>query len=192
MSIKVPENVAKKIKRSVYQEADRVNYLARTRTDNGVFLDQLVAMENVGGRLSQYMKKADVRTYIKDAILNRYSKDKVQEERPKDIEPIIEDKLGLETHFVEEDKKKSVSLFFSSSSSCYVVVADGTVLKWETALRKALLFVASKPFSDRSDVSTHIVLTLFARHQKIPPSDLRCLTKALSICSAKVFIYGEG
>ena len=71
MSKKVPDDIAKEIKECVFQEADRVNYLARSRTDNGNFLAQLVTMPNVGGRLSQYMKKAEVRTYIKDAILNR-------------------------------------------------------------------------------------------------------------------------
>lgn len=78
------------------------------------------------------------------------------------------------------------------ADACFVVVADGTVLKWETALRKALLYVASKPFSDNSDASIKIVLTLFARHQKVSPSDLRHLEKALSMCNAKPYIYGEG
>jgi hypothetical protein len=33
---------------------------------------------------------------------------------------------------------------------------------------------------------------LFARHQKVSPSDLRHLEKALSMCNAKPYIYGEG
>jgi len=36
-----------------------------------------------------------VRTYIKDAILNRYSKGKTQAARPKDIDPIIKAKFGF-------------------------------------------------------------------------------------------------
>jgi hypothetical protein len=192
MSKKVPDDIAKEIKELVFQEADRVNYLARSRTDNGNFLAQLVAMQNVGGRLSQYMKKAEVRTYIKDAILNRYSKDKTQEERPDELEPIIRGKVGINAHFVEQETKSQISLFNSPSDSCFVVVADGTFLKWETALRKALLYVASKPFSDRPDVSIKILLTLFARYQKVSPSDLRHIEKALLMCNAMPYIYGEG
>lgn len=196
MSNKVPDNVAKIIKEIVFIEADRVNYLARSRTDNGIFLDQLVTKADVGGKLSQYMKKAEVRTYIKDAILNRYSKDKTQEERPDDLQSIIAEILDLESEcfFIEKDAKSQVSLFKNHSNPsdvCFIVVSDGTVLKWETALRKALLYIASKPFFDNSDASIKIVLTLFARHQKICPSDLRHLETALSVCNAKPHIYGE-
>jgi hypothetical protein len=35
-------------------------------------------------------------------------------------------------------------------------------------------------------------LTLFARHQKVSPSDLRCIEKALSVCNATPYVYGEG
>lgn len=192
MSKKVPDDIAKKIKECVFQEADCVNYLARSRTDNGNFLARLVAMPNVGGILSQYIKKAEVKTYIKDAILNRYSKDKTREERPDDLEPIIFEKIGVQAQFVEQEANSQISLFKSSSDACFVVVADGTVLKWETALRKALVYVASKPFSENAEASIKIVLTLFARHQKVSPSNLRHLEKALSICNAKPYIYGEG
>lgn len=191
MSKKVPDDVAKEIKESVFREADRVNYLARSRTYNGTFLAQLVSMSNVGGRLCQYMKKAEVRTYIKDAILNRYSKDKTMEERPENLEQIIFEKIGFDSNYVEEEPRNQITLFKSPENSCYVVVADGTVLKWETALRKALLFVASKPFSDKQDITVKIILTLFARHRKVTPSDLRHLQKALSRCNATPHVYGE-
>lgn len=192
MSKKVPEDVAKEIKEYVFHEADRVNYLARSRTDNGVFLAQLVSKPEVGDKLSQYMKKAEVRTYIKDAILNRYSKDKAQDERPKILEPIILNIMGIETNLIEQESVNQIMLYKSSKNSCFVVIADGTFLKWETALRKALFFIASKPFSEQSGVSVNIILTLFARYQKVSPSDLRNLQKALSLCNAIPFVYGEG
>ena len=191
MSKKVPDDIAKKIKECVFQEADKVNYLARSRTDNGNFLGQLIIMPDVGGKLSQYMKKADIKTYIKDAILNRYSKDKTREERPDDFGPIILDLIGVKALFVEQDIKNHISLFKSTSDDCFVVVAAGTVLKWETALRKALLYIASKPFSENPGTSINIILALFARYQKVSPSNLRHLEKALSMCNAKPYIYGE-
>ena len=192
MSKKVPDTIAKEIKERVFKEADQFNYLARSRTDNGTFLDQLVNMKDVGGRLSQYMPKAEIRTYIKDAILNRYSKDKTQEVRPSDCVPIIQEKLAVKALFVERENKTKISLFKSPNDHCYVVVADGTYLKWETALRKALLYIASKPFSAQDDMEVHIMLALFARHRKVSPSDLRQLQKALRPCNAIAFIYGEG
>lgn len=192
MSKKVPEDVAKEIKEYVFHEADRVNYLARSRTDNGIFLAQLVSKPEVGDKLSQFMKKAEVRTYIKDAILNRYSKDKAQDERPKNLEPIILNILGFETNLIDQESANQIMLFKSYINSCFVVIADGTFLKWETALRKALFFIASKPFSEQKDFSVNIILTLFARYQKVSPSDLRNLQKALSLCNAIPFIYGEG
>lgn len=192
MSKKVPDFVARDIKDRVFRAANEINYLARSRTDNSNFLAQLVTMPDVGGKLSQYMKSAEVRTYIKDAILNRYSKDKTIEERPKDLEPIILERLGLDTLLIEHEIKSNISLFKTHSDTHFVVVSDGTILKWETALRKALLYIASKPFSNNPNASVNIILTLFARHQKISPSDLRHLEKALSICKAKSYVYGEG
>lgn len=192
MSNKVPVKIAKEIKDRVFEEADRRHYLARSRQDNGKFLDQLVLKEDVGGLLSKYIKKSEVRTYIKDAILNRYSKDKILAERPRDFAPIIEENFNLEACLLERENKSNVSLFKSSNNHSYVVVADGTYLKWETALRKALLYIASKPFSSKADCEIHILLSLFARHQKICPSNRKQLRKALEKCDAKAYIYGEG
>ncbi|MDF7806190.1 hypothetical protein P4E94_01995 [Pontiellaceae bacterium B12219] len=192
MANKVPDTVAREVKDLVFAEADKVDYLARSRVDNGKFLDQLVQIEQVGGRLAQFMRKAEVRTYIKDAILNRYSKDKTQKERPDDFRSIIEKKVGISADFVERNERSQVSLFKSPENNCFVVVADGTVLKWETALRKALLYIASKPFSSQEHMEIHILLALFARHQKMTPSDAAQLDKALEICQASAVIYGEG
>lgn len=192
MANKVPDVVARDVKDLVFSEADKVDYLARSRTDNGNFLDQLVKSSSVGGRLSQYMAKSEIRTYIKDAILNRYSKDKAQTEQPEDLSSIIKQKIGIDAEFLERDEKAKLSLFKSIDDNCFVIVADGTYLKWETALRKALLYIAAKPFSSRTDMKIKILLALFARHQKISPSDSAHLERALKICQASAIIYGEG
>lgn len=189
--MKVPSSVAQEIKSAVYKRADRVNYLARSRVDNSVFLDQLVSSPEVGERLGEFMQKAEVRTYIKDAILNRYSKDKSVEEKPNNLEEIIDCKLGLVVEFMERDARNNVGIYKVEAQPLFVVVSDGTLLKWETALRKALLCIATHPFGCNSNSTTHILLTLFARYQKVPPSDLKALRKALSHCSAIPFVYGD-
>lgn len=188
MKNRIPDEIAKVIKDIVFIEAERINYLARSRNDNGGFLDQLVLMPEIGGKLSQYMKKAEVRTYIKDAILNRYSKDKTQQKRPDNTKVITE--LGLNAIFIECDKGNSIDLYRSIDDNCFVVITDGTVLKWETALRKALSYIAEKPFSQR-DASIKIILVLFARCRKITPSDIHQLSKTLSFCNAIPYIYGD-
>lgn len=191
MSNIIPEKVAKNVKQTVYLEADKVNYLSRSRTENGIFLAQLVSMPTVGGKLSQYMRKDAIRTYIKDAILNRYSKDKTGEAKPDDLCLIISQIFGLEAQLIEENSKTKTSLFYAEGGMHVIVVADGTVLKWETALRKALVLVASTPLTERCETTVSILLTLFARHQKVSPSDEKCIQKALSICNAKAYIYGD-
>ena len=96
MSNRVPEAQAKKIREIVYQEADKYNYLARTRTDNGQFFARLVAMPSVGGVLAGFIQRSEIRTYIKDAILNRYSKDKKRIERPRDLLAMCRICFGVE------------------------------------------------------------------------------------------------
>lgn len=188
----IPDKIAKSIKQTVYNEADKVNYLSRTRTENGNFLAQLVSMPSVGGKLSQYMRKDAVRTYIKDAILNRYSKDKTGEAKPNDVEEIILETFKIDACLIEDNSKNKTSLYYGDNGNKIIVVADGTVLKWETALRKALMLIASKNLVELNDKSVSILLTLFARYQKISPSDLKCIQKALLVCNAQAYIYGDG
>ncbi|EFO3842023.1 hypothetical protein DM598_18210 [Escherichia coli] len=192
MSNLIPDKIAKSIKQTVYNEADKVNYLSRTRTENGNFLAQLVSMPSVGGKLSQYMRKDAVRTYIKDAILNRYSKDKTGEAKPNDVEEIILETFKIDACLIEDNSKNKTSLYYGDNGNKIIVVADGTVLKWETALRKALMLIASKNLVELNDKSVSILLTLFARYQKISPSDLKYIQKALLVCNAQAYIYGDG
>lgn len=191
MSTKLPPEVAKQIKKIVYRVADNADYLAMSRTDSGRFLNDLVARDDVGGVIAQYVKKDQVRHYIKDAVLNRYSKDKTEDARPKDLPPIIKKVYGLDCE--ESHKEEKLALFRVTTDGCeneYVVVADGTVLKWETALRKALLFISGKPFSNNAK-AIHILLMLFAQHKRGTPSDKRHLEKALAIANAEAFVFGE-
>jgi hypothetical protein len=187
--MKVPYDVAKEIKELVFEEADQVRYLSQSRTNNGVFLENLVNKPEVGGRLADYMAKTEVKTYIKDAILNRYAKDKLSQQRPTELKSVIQTIIGLtNAELVEESAAKGIKLYKASDK--FVVVSDGTYLKWETALRKALLFISNKPFAQDSS-SVSILLTLFARHQKVPASDNKHLAKALAFCNGYIHIYGE-
>lgn len=188
----LPEHISKEIKERVFLEADRTNYLARNTSDNNLFINNLVTMPEVGGRLSQYISKTKVRTYIKDGILHRYSEQKAKKNRPVELEPIIKELTQINSSFIELDKKSQISVFKSINENYFIIVADGTMLKWETALRKSLLYITAKPLGNQKDVKIRIILTLFARHQKVSPSDMRHLQKALLICNAIPYVYGEG
>ena len=96
MSRGIPDNISKEIRERVFQEADRVNYLARNTTDNNIFITNLVALAEVGGKLSQFINKSDIRTYIKDGILHRYSEQKAKKNGPDKLEPIIKQLMGID------------------------------------------------------------------------------------------------
>lgn len=182
-------------KERVFSAADKFFYLSKNRTENGKFIDDLVAQDDIGGVLEQFMKKGEIRTYIKDPLLNRYSKDKTRASQTKDIVKIIKFKYGFKSNLIDSDKTAKIRLYkclFNTSKSDYVVVAEGTLLKWVTALRKALYYIPSKPFSDDSENTIHILLNIFAQHKPVPLADKKFLNKALARCSAQTHIFGDG
>lgn len=195
MSKNLPPKVAKQIKALVYKKADKFKYLAKSRPENNRFIENLLSDPEIGGKLSTFMRKERIKTYIKDGILNRYSKNKTQAARLEDPRAVIEKKLGFRTKEVESDPMKKVALFKSigrKTQDQYVVVAEGTYVKWETALKKALMYSQGKPFTEKSDTSIHILLCIFAQDKKIPPSDKKALEKALKRYKTHVYVHGEG
>jgi predicted transcriptional regulator len=192
MSTKLPPEVAKRVKKTVCEAADDVEYLGMSRTNAGNFLNGLVARQDVGEIIAQYVKKDQVRHYIKDAILNRYSKDKTLQAKPTDLSHIIREKYGSECEISHKEQKLALYRLMSKGHEKeYVVVADGTFIKWETALKKALLFIAARPFS-KSASDIHILLLLYAQHKKVAPSDKKNLQSALAISNASAYLFGEG
>lgn len=190
MSNKPPAAIAVRIKDIVYREADNADYLGRDRVKNGIFLDKLVKHPQVGMVLQEHIPQAEVRTYIKDAILNRYSKDKTARAVPADLTPIIQNIYGAD--FVQSDKQVSsgVSLFRDASGKRFVVTAQGTYLKWETALRKALLYIPDKPFAQTAE-KIDIALILSAQSRRITDAEKKHLNEALRQSNASAYICGE-
>ena len=122
MSNKPPKDVAQQVKEAVYEKADEFEYLTRSRTCNGQFLDSLVIDPMVGDKLVSYMSRAEIRTYIKDAILNRYSKDKTLVAKPKNVADIIYARFSVKADKIEKDARLKIALYKSIESNCYVVV----------------------------------------------------------------------
>ncbi|MCU0242575.1 MAG: hypothetical protein MUF51_09165, partial [Vicinamibacteria bacterium] len=59
----------------VFKLADDFGYLSKGRPENAKFMVTLVDSA-IGRELAQFMPKAEVKTYLKDAVLNRYAKDR--------------------------------------------------------------------------------------------------------------------
>lgn len=177
MARMLPENVREQIRRLVYQRAEEANYLAQGRIENGRFMITLVNDPNIGGILRDYMPVDEVKTYIKDAVLNRYAKDKRREvlEEYK-IETLIANSFGMS---VEIETKDRVSLYRSTErAESYCVVGNGTSDKWETALRHALLYVTNLPEETRKK-DIRIALRCTSPRGKLSMSDKDHIREAL-------------
>ena len=74
MANALPKNIQAKVKRAVYKKADEFGYMECGRIESGRFLDTLVDDPEVGKVIIEYMPKERVRTYIKDGVLNAYTK----------------------------------------------------------------------------------------------------------------------
>lgn len=191
MTNRLPIDIATHVKSVIYESADRAKYMAMSRTEAGRFMDDLVKHNEIGGALENYIPKHQIRHYIKDAVLNRYTKDKAEDAYLIEIEALIQKLYGLKVF--ESDKGDGALLYRTlqpDKEAKYVVVAKGTFLKWETALRKALLFIAASPFQ-RHSKSIQILLTLYTQGKIITHSDKELLNNAIKQCAAKAHFIGE-
>lgn len=190
---KIPEHVQRTIRQRVYAAADEADYLDSNRTDNAKLLERLCGDPQIGGVLRQYLSRERIRTYVKDAVLNRYAK-----ERKASLRPTVEEcaefcsrRFAVADFTNVDDEGKDIVLFKSLASPFYAVVVHGTCLKWETALRKALLFVATKPFGIRSGNTVQIVLSLCSRGTSLTPSDRQVIDRALARAGAVAYLWGD-
>ena len=173
MARTLPEDVREVIRQLVYELADQANYLAQGRIENGQFMTQLVNDPQVGGILREYMPEGEVKTYIKDAVLNRYAKEK----HGYSTEALIAESFGAS---VKIEEKGRVSLFRSTErTASYCVVGNGTSDKWETALRHALIYVTNLP-EDTQKQDVRIALCCTSPRGKLSMSDKDHIRSALN------------
>jgi hypothetical protein len=182
----LPPDVQLKVKQSVYRKADDFGYMYKSRIDSGVFMENLIKDREVGGVLSQYMGKDALKTYIKDAILNRYMKDKKKmalPTKPTGLLPMVKKLYHQEAFLIESSD--SVFLFRLESNDI-LLVTQGTLLKWETALRKALEFIEKAPGLPPNEGVLHIILNIASLGQPSTAADREHLTKALAYVGVNI------
>jgi len=188
MAIKIPNEPRKRIFTAVYKKADECGYMECSRIKSGEFMDSLVDEPDIGVKLTEYMPKERVRTYIKDTILNRYTKAK-KEEMLKSLTPeaTVKKLYGVDTVFVDKifAKGNRLDIMRAENGSIYIV-SSGTTLKWETALKKALLIVADRDSLKVNGTPPSICLKLSTGGEALTEADKNLIEKAVGIVNIKV------
>ena len=193
MAKKLPSKKATLVKSLVFSRADEFGYSTRNRTENNQFLDSLVEEQTIGGVLREYLPKGNVRTYIKDAILNAYAK-RVTKNALEGVSPTdtIQQVYGICSSVIQQctGKDARVSVLRSEEGQVFVV-SGGTVLKWETALRKALELVSRAPGLTINGKTPTICLHLVATSNSLTDADKKHITTALSMIGVQAIFRNE-
>jgi len=184
----LPHKKSQQIREIVFNRADEYGYMSRNRHENSQFMDSLVEDAKIGGVLREYMPKENVRTYIKDAILNAYTKRRknmiLASNTPVDT---VKQVYGIETNEIHTEGGVTIC---QSADGRLFVVSQGTVLKWETALRKALEIIARRPGLSANGVKPFICLYLAIVNSTTTDGDRKHITDSLAAISVKVRFCG--
>lgn len=187
MANTLPKNVQTRIRKAVYKKADEFGYMRCGRVESGKFIDTLVEDPEVGCVLVEYLPKERVRTYIKDGILNAYTKSLTKKAlATSSPEKTVSDVFCENATIIQNGKGKQSGLFVLRSESGKIyVVSGGTVLKWETALRKALDVIANEPNLTIDNRSPLICLKLSLEGQALTEADKKHISAALEAVGVK-------
>lgn len=185
MPKQLPEEIRESIREKIYALADQESYLAQDRISNGQFMYSLAKNPEIGGVLKGYMREGEIKTYIKDAVLNRYAKERRAEAQNRyKTEDLISGFFGPSNML---SHKNRVGFYKSTDRiASYCVVGEGTADKWETALRHALDYVVGLPEeTQRQDI--HIALRCSSPRGKLSQSEKTHITNALSKIGVKFY-----
>lgn len=185
----LPKNVEKRIKGLIYERADAFGYACRNRTDNSIFMDELVDDPEIGGVLREYYQAERVRTYIKDAVLNAYTKQRNKQIlNSLDLPKTLSRLYGEDVSFVQ-NIDSDTSLLRGQSGSLYLI-GKGTISKWETALRRALDAIANHPNLQQEGVYPRICLMLAVINGDVTEADKHHIRAAIEAIGVKVYFCG--
>lgn len=143
-SRKIPAELATSMRKIVFRKADEICYLSQDRVRNRHFLTALQDDCEVGVVLAEYMPKAEVRTYIKDGILNKYSKLKSKKafDDIGDLSEVLKAHYGKLAELIEERQRVSL---WKLHGHGWLITSVGNFAKWETAIKSAVQFIAKSP-----------------------------------------------
>ena len=181
------------IKKLIFEKANSFGYSSCARNDSGVFMDGLVEDPEIGGSLKEYMTKERIRTYIKDSVLNAYSKELTKKIlNTVSATETIRQIYSAQSTVIQISKGKNTGLsVLRSEDGRIFVVSCGTILKWETALRKALELIARQPSMIVKNTRPTICLHLAIIGPDITDVEKKHITTALDSISVKVRFCGS-
>ena len=190
MAKKLPSEKAKRSKQLIFQRADEFGYATSGRIENGRFLDELVNDPDIGGVLKEYMEKERIRTYIKDGVLNAYTKKLTKAALAMNSPAaIVQSVYAVEA--VEIQTYEQVTVLRAPETGAIYVISKGRVLKWETALKKALELIAREPNLVSEDSAPDICLHLAMLNSSLTDSEKDFIRTSLSIIGVKAVFCGE-
>lgn len=193
MATTIPKDKLKLIRQRTFEELDRANYSKSSRPDNTTLIENMLQNPEIGGIIGQYYSKERIRTYIKDSLLNLYAKRQKKSQRPTQdmLMKFCAQKYLVGNFATVPSGDKEVQLLKAAQSPIYVLIVEGTLLKWESALRKGLLYAAAHPLGHNAQNTVHILLSIFMGGVPMTPSDKKVLGLALSRAGADAYFWGE-
>jgi hypothetical protein len=179
----IPKEKANKIRELVYSKADARGLISCGRNENGKFMTSLVEDPEVGGVLSEYLDKSNIRTYIKDAIINGYTKNRKKEIIKRNSpEEIIQKVYSVSVERIQSVHDVTVC---RSKSGKLFIVSSGTFLKWESALRKALELIARESRYIVNGKIPEICLQIAVTNLGVTDGDKKLVTDSLKAIGVK-------
>ncbi len=183
---RLPKDVEGEIKRTAYDLCKKYNY-GTGDIDSTSFIDMLLAREEVGGRLKQYLPEASIRVYIKDTLCGRYTKDltarKMEEYSPTEA---VKEIYGVDTIIIA--KSGYVTICRDERTKLLYLVDYSTLIRWESALRRVLEYMAKTSSICDNPSNVRICLVVVDQTEKMTYGDKKYLMKALSFVNARALI----
>ncbi len=181
----IPPAVKAQLVSRIREQLEEEGYFSQGLFNSTVMLDEMAADPQIGGVLAQYMRKDKVRTYIKDCIIGKYAKkkngellstEKVQYELERREGPLL----------LQTDKNQVVT-FITETDGVIIFAAKGTVLKWESALRKVL---EKRALIDTEQETMQVKMYLFLSNtgRLLTDSERENLRKTLGLVDVKIVI----
>lgn len=189
MAQSVPKTIAAEVRKQTFAILDERHYLSQSRKENGELMQELVSAPEIGGVLGEYIPKSAIKTYIKDAIINAYSK---QENAKLFSIEAIEQRLSTKegkTVLCVDGKSGDKVFLFRTENGDLIVASIGTIAKWETALRKALEYIDRAKNLPPKNQSLSIYLLISALGKQLPQSDVEHIKRSLSLLNINIEVF---
>lgn len=185
MSKDVPKKVLDEIYSEIFRLAEAHKYMLKGRAENSKFMDDLARHPMVGKRLQEFQPPEEIRHWIKDVALHEYSAQK--RKPPRDIDELLGGFIGEETTELEYYPKDRLSLHRTCGGK-YLLVARSTYIKWETGLRKLLVFCAQRQeFAEKVRHCLDLVLYIhLADGESVNAGDKKLVRDALKYANIKM------